>query len=267
VPLRLHINVDHVATLRNARGTPYPDPVEAARLCIDAGAHGITAHLREDRRHITDADVDRLRRALRVPFNLEMAATDEMVAIAKRTMPDVVTLVPERRAERTTEGGLDVRGNLEALRGHVNALRESDIKVSLFIAPDLRQIDASRELGVEQIELHTGEYAHAFAEGDPGSVRDVLRRSGTIPPTAPAAEEELDQLRLAAKHAKELGLDVAAGHGLTTRNVPALVKIPEIVELNIGHAVIADAVFLSLSGAVRAMMAAIMRGRPRRDPS
>lgn len=266
MPLRLHINVDHVATLRNARGTPYPDPVEAARICVEAGAHGITAHLREDRRHITDADVDRLRRALRVPFNLEMAATDEMVAIAKKTMPEVVTLVPERREERTTEGGLDVRGTITTLRAHVDALRDADIKVSLFIAPDLRQIDAANELRVEQIELHTGEYATAFAEGDPGSVRDVLRRSGTIPPTAPAAEEELDQLRLAARHAKERGLEVAAGHGLTIRNVPALVAIPEIVELNIGHAVIADAVFLGLGGAVTAMNNAIQRGRPRIEP-
>jgi pyridoxine 5-phosphate synthase len=259
--MRLHINVDHVATLRNARGTPYPDPVDAARVCLEAGAHGITAHLREDRRHIIDADVDRLRATLRDTFNLEMASTDEMVKIACRVLPDVVTLVPERREERTTEGGLEVANAGPHLRAHVEALRGADIKVSLFIAPDLRQVDAAHALGVEQIELHTGEYAHAFAEGEPASVRDLTRRPGTtVPPTCPSAQFELEKIDAAAKHAKALGLEVAAGHGLTTRNVVALVAIKEIAELNIGHAVIADAVFLSLAGAVRAMTAAVERG-------
>lgn len=258
--MRLHINVDHVATVRNARGTPYPDPVDAARICLEAGAHGITAHLREDRRHITDVDVDRLRATLRDTFNLEMAATDEMVKIACRVLPDVVTLVPERREERTTEGGLEVAGAGPALRAHVEKLRDANIKVSLFIAPDLRQVDAAHALGVDQIELHTGEYAHAFAEGEPASVRDVTRRGGTIPPTSPSAQMEIERLTAAAQHAKALGVEVAAGHGLTTRNVPALVAIKEIAELNIGHAVIADAIFLSLAGAVRAMTSAIERG-------
>jgi pyridoxine 5-phosphate synthase len=214
--------------------------VEAARSCLDAGAHGITAHLREDRRHIRDADVERLRATLRATFNLEMAATDEMVGIAEKTAPDVVTLVPERREERTTEGGLEVAHAGPSLKAHVERLRAAEIKVSLFIAADLAQVEASHALGVEQIELHTGEYAHAAGD-----------------PTAEA--RELGRLAAAAKRGRELGLEIAAGHGLTTRNVPALVAIPEIVELNIGHAVIADAVFMGLAGAVRAMLAAMDR--------
>ncbi len=240
--MRLHINVDHVATLRNARGTPYPDPIEAARMCLDAGAHGITAHLREDRRHIRDDDVQRLRATLRSTFNLEMASSDEMIAIACKVVPDVVTLVPERREERTTEGGLEVARASSALRRHVDELRAADIKVSLFIAPDLAQVEASRALGVEQIELHTGEYAHAAGD-------------------AAAEKRELERLSVASKRGRELGLEIAAGHGLTTKNVPALVAIPEIVELNIGHATVADAVFVGLPAAVRAMLAAIGRGR------
>ena len=258
--MRLHVNVDHVATLRNARGTPYPDPVEAARVCLDAGAHGITAHLREDRRHITDADVARLRATLRATFNLEMASTDEMVAIALERQPDVVTLVPERREERTTEGGLEVAGAAPSLGEHVERLRAADIKVSLFIAPDLAQVEASHALGVEQIELHTGEYAHAFADTEPLSARD-LARAAAAPAPGPAAEEQLARLAAAAKRGRELGLEVAAGHGLTTRNVPALVALPEIVELNIGHAIVADAGFFGLAGAVRAMLGAVERGR------
>jgi pyridoxine 5-phosphate synthase len=254
--MRLHVNVDHVATLRNARGTPYPDPVEAARVCLDAGAHGITAHLREDRRHIVDGDVERLRATLRSTFNLEMAATDEMVALAVKTRPDVVTLVPERREERTTEGGLEVAAAGPSLAEHVRVLQAAEIKVSLFIAPDPRQVDASHALGVEQIELHTGEYAHAFGHGRTTSSADL----GKLIPDA--ALKEHVRLAAAAKRGRELGLEVAAGHGLTTRNVSALVLIEEIIELNIGHAVVADAVFLSLSGAVKAMLAAIERGRP-----
>jgi pyridoxine 5-phosphate synthase len=250
--MRLHINVDHVATLRNARGTPYPDPVEAARICLEAGAHGITAHLREDRRHIVDDDVTRLRATLRATFNLEMAATDEMVDIACRVHPDVVTLVPERREERTTEGGLEVANASPSLKAHVDKLRAADIKVSLFIAADIAQIEASHALGVEQIELHTGEYAHAY--GYPrSSASDVTARA------ADPTQKELARLAAGAKRAKELGLEVAAGHGLTTRNVVSLVTIPEIVELNIGHAVIADSVFLGLGFAVKAMLASCTR--------
>jgi pyridoxine 5-phosphate synthase len=252
--MRLHINIDHVATLRNARGTPYPDPIEAARVCLEAGADGITAHLREDRRHIRDQDVERLRATLRSTFNLECAATDEMIRIAVATSPDVVTLVPERREEQTTEGGLDVIANADVLAKHIAALQAADIRVSLFIAPDLAQVDASKKLGVEQIELHTGEYAHAFGFGRPSS----LDWSKPIPESARA---EHARLAAAAKHGHSLGIEVAAGHGLTTRNVSGLVSIPEIVELNIGHAVIADAVFLSLGGAVKAMLSALSKSK------
>ncbi|HEY8089232.1 MAG TPA: pyridoxine 5'-phosphate synthase [Polyangiaceae bacterium] len=237
--VRLHVNVDHVATLRNARGTPYPDPVRAAADCLAAGAHGITAHLREDRRHIVDADVDRLRALCgehHRTFNLEMAATDEMVAIATRVKPQVCTLVPERREERTTEGGLDVVGGGEGLAARVKALATAGIKVSLFIAADAAQIERSCALGAAQIELHTGEYAHG--------------RAG-----------EIERLAAGARQAHGLGLEVAAGHGLTQDNVPGVVAIPEVVELNIGHAVVADAVFLGMPAAVRAYQAAIDRGR------
>lgn len=241
--IRLHVNVDHVATLRNARGTPYPDPVQAARESLGAGADGITAHLREDRRHIRDEDVDPLRALLAgagKTFNLEMAATDEMVAIAARVKPDLCTLVPERRAERTTEGGLDVVCGGEELARRVRALLAVGIKVSLFIAPDPLQIERSRAAGAEQVELHTGEYAHG--------------RGG-----------ELARLAHAARVAREAGLEVAAGHGLTQANVPALLAIPEIVELNIGHALVSDAVFLGIGASVRAYLDAIdrgVRGRP-----
>lgn len=236
MPVRLHVNVDHVATLRNARGTSYPDPVKAAAICLDAGAHGITAHLREDRRHIVDDDVARLAglvRERRSTFNLEMGATPEMLEVALRTAPNVVTLVPERREERTTEGGLAVVGQRAAIGALVQKLHAAHIKVSLFIAADPAEIRASKELGVEQIELHTGDYAH-----DP-------------------SPQQLARLGAGAKLAHELGLEVAAGHGLTLDNVPALVRSREIVELNIGHALIADAVFLSLAGAVKAMLQAI----------
>ena len=236
--MRLHVNVDHVATLRNARGTPYPSPVRAADECLAAGAHGITAHLREDRRHIVDDDV----RALRAlcagagrTFNLEMAATDEMVRIALHARPDVCTLVPERREERTTEGGLDVVAGGAELAARVKALLDAGIKVSLFIAADDGQIERSRAIGGAQVELHTGEYAHG-------------------------REGELARLRAGARSAHRLGLEVAAGHGLTQDNVPPLVAVPEIVELNIGHAVVGDAVFVGLREAVHAYRSAIERG-------
>jgi pyridoxine 5-phosphate synthase len=236
--VRLHVNVDHVATLRNARGTPYPDPLRAAEECLAAGADGITAHLREDRRHIADADVERLRALCareRRTFNLEMAATDEMVAIATRVKPDVCTLVPERREERTTEGGLDAVAGGEALHRRVAALAAAGIRVSLFIAADAAQIDRSRAIGAAQVELHTGEYAHGV-------------------------EGELGRIARGTGHARAQGLEVAAGHGLTQDNVPPLVGIHGIVELNIGHAIVADAVFLGMRGAVRAYAEAIARG-------
>jgi len=235
-PVRLHVNVDHVATLRNARGTSYPDPVEAAAICLDAGADGITAHLREDRRHIVDGDVVRLRSASKRTLNLEMAATDEMVEIARRVLPDVVTLVPERREERTTEGGLDVRGGGAALAARIARLVGAGIKVSLFIVPDVLDVEASAGTGARQVELHTGAYCHS--EGA-------------------HADEEIARLTRAAKRGTELGLEVAAGHGLTRANVGRVARIPGITELNIGHAVIADAVFLSLAAAVAAMRRAI----------
>ncbi len=242
---RLHINVDHVATLRNARGTPYPDPVRAADECLKAGADGITAHLREDRRHIRDEDVARLRARLaaaRRTFNLEMAATDEMVSIALHVRPDVCTLVPERREERTTEGGLDVVGGGDALARRIKALGAAGIKVSLFIAAEGEQIARSSALGAAQIEIHTGEYAH----GRPG---------------------ELERIADGARRAHALGLEVAAGHGLTQENVPGLMEIPELVELNIGHAVVSDAVFLGLAGAVRGYREAMDRGIAARPAS
>lgn len=230
--IRLHINIDHVATIRNARGTQYPDPVYAAFVCEHAGADGITAHLREDRRHINDRDIERLRASVSTYLNLEMAATDEMITIAEKLRPDCITLVPERREERTTEGGLDVVGNSDQV--HKISLRAiaSGIRVSHFIGPDIEQLKASRMLGAEQVELHTGEYCGLEEE----------KRT-----------QELLRLAEAARAAKLLGLSVAAGHGLTRHNVGPIAAIPEIEELNIGHAVIADAVIIGLDEAVRRM--------------
>jgi pyridoxine 5-phosphate synthase len=239
MPVRLHINIDHVATVRNARGTRYPDPVFAASLCESSGADGITAHLREDRRHITDSDVERLRASVQTLLNLEMAATEEMIGIAARVRPDVITLVPERREERTTEGGLDVVKQKAAIEAAVAMAREKGIKVSLFIAADEATVEASHALGVAQIELHTGEYCHATGE---------------------KAEHELSRLRRAAARGAALGLEVAAGHGLTRHNVGPVVMIPEIAEVNIGHSVIADAVLFGMDRAVRDLRAAIDRG-------
>jgi pyridoxine 5-phosphate synthase len=236
---RLHVNIDHVATLRNARGTLYPDPVLAAELCELAGADGITAHLREDRRHIKDDDVERLRHSLTTLLNLEMAATDEMIAIAERVRPDVVTLVPERREELTTEGGLDVLAARNGVERAAAMCARTGIKLSLFIEADPTQIEASRDLGARQIELHTGEYAHARGS----------RRA-----------EVLTRLAQGARFARKLGLEVAAGHGLTRDNVPAIAAIPELEELNIGHALISDAILIGMDRAVRDMRRAIDRG-------
>jgi pyridoxine 5-phosphate synthase len=242
--VRLHVNVDHVATVRNARGTRYPDPLFAAHVCEAAGADGITAHLREDRRHITDDDVTRLRGSIASVLNLEMAATDEMIAIAEKVRPDVITLVPERRAERTTEGGLDVVSQRAQIEKAVTMARAAAIRVSLFIAPDPETVRASAALGAHQIELHTGELCHLFEPGQ----------------TA-ARNLELKRIRAAAELGTSLSLEVAAGHGLTRHNVGTVVAIPEIVEVNIGHSMIADAIFLGLDRSVREMRTAIERGR------
>jgi pyridoxine 5-phosphate synthase len=245
--VRLHINIDHVATVRNARGTRYPDPVLAAQLCEAAGADGITAHLREDRRHVRDDDVARLRASVTTLLNLEMAATTEMIAVAERTRPDVITLVPERREERTTEGGLDVDGQKSAIREAVAMAKRAGIKVSLFINPDAAVVEASKALGAAQVELHTGEYCQA-AEAGTGSPARAL--------------EELRRLAEATRRGRALGLDVAAGHGLTRHNLGPLIALADgggVQEVNIGHAVVADAVFSGLDRAVRDFAAAIAR--------
>jgi pyridoxine 5-phosphate synthase len=225
---RLYINVDHVATVRQARRGDEPDPVAAARVCEDAGADGITAHLREDRRHIQDADIERLAREVRTVLNLEMACTDEMVAIALRLKPLQVTLVPERREEITTEGGLDIARDPRRIRDGLARMNAAGIRTSLFIAPEQRAVQISRDLGATAIELHTGTYAHH--PRDPGA---------------------LDALRAAAELGVKLGLAVHAGHGLTVRNVEAIARISEIEELNIGHSVVSRAIFIGLEGAVR----------------
>ncbi|HEX6533956.1 MAG TPA: pyridoxine 5'-phosphate synthase [Gemmatimonadaceae bacterium] len=235
---RLYINIDHVATIRQARRGTEPDPVAAALLSEDAGADGITAHLREDRRHIQDDDVRRLVSEVRTVFNLEMALTDEMLAIAERLRPYQVTLVPERREEVTTEGGLDVARDPRGLAEGVARLKRAGVRTSLFIDPDVDAVDRSRDAGADAIELHTGRYAnHA---GDPAPLRALAD---------------------AAARGAALGLAVHAGHGLTTANVKAVVAIPEIEELNIGHSIVSRAVFVGLPHAVREMRAAMDAGR------
>jgi pyridoxine 5-phosphate synthase len=233
--LRLGVNIDHVATIRNARGGDHPDPVRAAQMAAAAGADGITAHLREDRRHITDDDIARLIDATGLPLNLEMAATPEMLGIALAARPPAVCIVPERREERTTEGGLDAAGQHNSLAPFVARLRDAGIRISLFIAPDLRQLEAAARLGVPVVELHTGPYAHGGAG-------------------------ELIRLQLAAAHAAALGLEVHAGHGLTTANVGPVATIPGLAELNIGHYIVGEAVFIGLDAAVRAMRLAMDEG-------
>jgi pyridoxine 5-phosphate synthase len=225
---RLYINIDHVATVRQARRGDEPDPVAAARLCEDAGADGITAHLREDRRHIQDADVERLARDVRTVLNLEMACTDEMIGIALRLRPHQVTLVPERREEITTEGGLDVSRDPKRIANGLERLNNAGIRTSLFIAPDERAVRASRDLGAAAIELHTGQYAHH-----------------------PADRSMLQALRTSSRLGAELGLAVHAGHGLTVRNTAPVAAIPEVEELNIGHSVVSRAIFHGLERAVR----------------
>jgi pyridoxine 5-phosphate synthase len=241
--VKLHVNVDHVATLRQARGTTYPDPVWAAQICELAGADGITVHLREDRRHIQDRDVRVLRRTVRGALNLEMAATDEMVGIACDVKPDIVSLVPEKRQERTTEGGLDVKA--PGLKDAISRLQQEGIEVSLFIDPTEEAVRASKALGALRVELHTGDYCEEWH------------------PVAHAAyEPELARLQRAARLGVELGVHVAAGHGLDYPNVGQVAEIREIDELNIGHAIVARAVLVGLDAAVREMIAAMRRARP-----
>jgi pyridoxine 5-phosphate synthase len=232
--IRLGVNIDHVATLRQARQTTYPSLVEAAAACEAAGAHGITIHLREDRRHIQDADVYTLRKTLKTRMNLELANTPEIIAIALEVKPDEVCMVPERREELTTEGGLDVAGQQHALAPVVAKLKAAGIAVSMFIAPDPRQVEASAAIGAPYIELHTGAYAEL---------------------TGPAREEELKRLIQAAQQAHQLGLKVNAGHGLTLDNVTPILTLPHLDTLNIGHSIVCDALFVGLHAATRAMLA------------
>ena len=238
--LRLGVNIDHVATVRNARGTDYPDPVRAALIAAEAGADGITAHLREDRRHITDDDIARLAAELTVPLNLEMAATDEMLAIALRHRPHAACIVPEKREERTTEGGIDAAGLHNRLAPMVRELGAARIRVSLFIEPDPRQIEAAIRLGAPVVELHTGLYCELTGEAQAAELRRLS-----------------DAAALAAKN----GIEVHAGHGLTVANVAPVAAIPQVRELNIGHSLIADALFVGLAEAVRAMRAAMDAAR------
>lgn len=232
--LRLGVNIDHVATLRNARGGTHPDTLRAAQVAKAAGADGITVHLREDRRHIRDADVERLMQEIDLPINLEMAATPEMQAIALRLKPHAVCLVPEKRHELTTEGGLDVTAQAEALKTYIVPLAEAGMRVSLFVDPVFAQADAARAIGAHVIELHTGSYAHA--EGW-------------------QAEAEMKRLQTTAHHAHALGLEVHAGHGLTYANVGPVAAITEIRELNIGHFLMGEALFVGLEQAIRTMRA------------
>jgi pyridoxine 5-phosphate synthase len=244
--IRLGVNVDHVATVRNARGGRHPDPVRAALIAIEAGADGITAHLREDRRHIRDADMARLKAEISRPLNFEMAATDEMVEIALRTRPHAVCLVPEKRAELTTEGGLDVAGQHNRLAPIVARLLDAGIRVSMFIAADPGQIETSARLKAPVVELHTGAWCDALADGQMAG-----------------AETEWERIRAAARLAKDAGLEVHAGHGLTYASAEAIAALPEIVELNIGHFLIGEAIFGGLPESVQTMRAAIERGRAR----
>ena len=242
--IRLGVNVDHVATIRNARGGRHPDPVRAAQIAIEAGADGITAHLREDRRHIRDEDMARLKADISKPLNFEMAATEEMVALAVKTRPHAACLVPERREERTTEGGLDVAGQHNSLVSAVARLRDAGIRVSQFIAAEPRQIQAAVAIGAPVIEIHTGAWCDALAD---------KRMS--------AAQAEWDRIRHGAQLARRLGLEVHAGHGLDFATAEAIAALPEIVELNIGHFLIGEAVFSGLADAVRTMRAVMDRGR------
>ena len=240
LPIRLGINIDHVATLRNARGGHHPDPLRAAEVAIEAGADNITAHLREDRRHIRDDDIERLITNLTVPLNLEMAATPEMLAIALKTKPHAACLVPEKRTERTTEGGLDVYGQANLLAPYVAKLGDAGIQVSLFIAPELREIEAAARIGAPAIEIHVGPWCDALAEG-----------------RAREADAEWRRIVAGASAAHELGLEVHAGHGLDYSTAATISGLPQIVELNIGHYLIGEAIFVGLGASVRRMRASM----------
>ncbi|WP_265569375.1 pyridoxine 5'-phosphate synthase [Sphingomicrobium nitratireducens] len=234
--LRLGVNIDHVATVRNARGGDHPDPVRAAEIVAAVGGDGITAHLREDRRHIRDADLRRIQDATDLPLNLEMAATEEMLAIALRHQPHAACIVPEKREERTTEGGLDAAGQHNHLKPFVDRLNEAGIRTSLFIEASERQLDAALRLGAPVVEFHTGEYAHAFLDGDGEKLAAELKRI-------------TDMAALAAKN----GIEPHAGHGLTYENVQPIAAIPQIAELNIGHYLVGEAIFVGLENSVRRM--------------
>ena len=238
--LRLGVNIDHVATIRNARGGDLPDPVRAAILAAEAGANGITAHLREDRRHITDTDIDRLMAEIDLPLNLEMAATEEMLAIALRHRPHAACIVPERREERTTEGGLDAAGQREHLKPFVEKLASVGIRVSLFIEPSERQVDAALRLGAPVVEFHTGRYAHVTGED---------------------RTSELKRISDCAALAMKNGIEPHAGHGLTFDNVVPVAAVPQIAELNIGHFLIGEAIFTGLDASVRRMRALMDQAR------
>ncbi len=234
--LRLGVNIDHVATIRNARGGDHPDPVRAAEIVARCGGDGITAHLREDRRHIRDDDLKRIQDATDLPLNLEMAATEEMLAIALKHKPHAACIVPEKREERTTEGGLDAAGQHNQLVPIVNALKDAGIRVSLFIEASERQLDAALRLGAPVVEFHTGEYAHAYLDGEPERMQRELKRV-------------TDMAALAAKN----GIEPHAGHGLTYENVQPIAAIPQLAELNIGHYLIGEAIFCGLEPAVLRM--------------
>lgn len=235
-PLRLGVNIDHVATVRNARGSAYPDPLRAALLSEEAGADGITAHLREDRRHIRDADIEALMAGIKVPLNFEMAATPEMQGIALRHIPHACCIVPEKRQEVTTEGGLDVAGDLARLTDFAGPLVEAGIRVSMFIGHDPAQIEASAKIGAQVVELHTGHYCDMHYEGN-----------------FAARDAELEALKAGAAYADSLGLEVHAGHGLTYETVEPIAAMKEVRELNIGHFLIAEAIFVGLGPAIQHM--------------
>tara|TARA_B100002051_G_scaffold136338_1_gene129506 strand:+ start:1692 stop:2435 length:744 start_codon:yes stop_codon:yes gene_type:complete len=241
--IRLGVNIDHVATVRNARGTNYPDPLKAAKIVKEAGGDGITAHLREDRRHIIDQDIISLKQQNILPLNLEMAVTDEMQNIALEILPNAICLVPEKREERTTEGGLNVSNSISTLRSFIDPIKRKNIRISLFIEPSEEQIDAAKSIGADIIELHTGHFCELYEKKD----EDYIKVTKT--------------LEKAANYANHLGLEVHAGHGLTTRSVGYISKIPEIKELNIGHSIISDSIFMGLREAIELMKQKIKESR------
>jgi len=243
--LRLGVNVDHIATVRNARGGTLPDPVRGALLAIEAGADGITAHLREDRRHIRDEDIARLMASISKPLNFEMAATEEMIGIALRTKPHAACLVPEKRSERTTEGGLDVIGGHDHVKDATARLKAAGIRVSLFIEPSVDALEAAASIGAPVVELHTGSWCEAVSEG------------------SSKAEAEFERIRVAAAKAAELGLECHAGHGLDYATAKRIAGLPQIVELNIGHFLMGEALFVGLPQAIRTMCKAMDAGRPK----